>query len=139
MLAVFVRSGWFQGSSSSGGGTLRGGKGANGGLLGATTASPLLGHHTIPAPKKRRRGYMETFFRKYKERSKRIDVVSRLVFPTGFILFNIVYWAVYLIEWLCAVTCANTRSLLTLIPFCRLMQTYFIWTIRVLALFALII
>lgn len=44
-----------------------------------------------------KRGCMEAFFRKYKERSKRIDIVSRLVFPFGFFIFNCVYWAVYLV------------------------------------------
>nr|CAE46429.1 glutamate-gated chloride channel alpha3A subunit [Dirofilaria immitis] len=37
------------------------------------------------------------FVRRYKERSKRIDVVSRLVFPIGYACFNVLYWAVYLI------------------------------------------
>ncbi|KAL3997533.1 cation transporter family protein [Acanthocheilonema viteae] len=37
------------------------------------------------------------FIRRYKERSKRIDVVSRLVFPIGYACFNVLYWAVYLI------------------------------------------
>nr|CAD2173282.1 unnamed protein product [Meloidogyne enterolobii] len=36
------------------------------------------------------------FVRRYKERSKRIDVVSRLVFPIGYACFNVLYWAVYL-------------------------------------------
>lgn len=37
------------------------------------------------------------FVRRYKERSKRIDVVSRLVFPIGYACFNVLYWAVYLV------------------------------------------
>ncbi|KAI6226375.1 BMA-AVR-14, isoform b [Aphelenchoides fujianensis] len=36
------------------------------------------------------------FVRRYKERSKRIDVVSRLVFPIGYACFNVLYWTVYL-------------------------------------------
>ncbi|CAJ0960595.1 unnamed protein product, partial [Mesorhabditis belari] len=36
------------------------------------------------------------FVRRYKERSKRIDVVSRLVFPIGYAFFNVLYWSVYL-------------------------------------------
>ncbi|GMT35583.1 hypothetical protein PFISCL1PPCAC_26880, partial [Pristionchus fissidentatus] len=55
------------------------------------------------------------FVRRYKERSKRIDVVSRLVFPIGYACFNgiclsarcmlslpfcfsVLYWAVYLVD-----------------------------------------
>uniref|UniRef100_A0A915ICK4 Uncharacterized protein n=1 Tax=Romanomermis culicivorax TaxID=13658 RepID=A0A915ICK4_ROMCU len=37
------------------------------------------------------------WFMKYKERSKRIDAVSRGVFPIGFIVFNFIYWTVYMI------------------------------------------
>ncbi|PIO63347.1 Cation transporter family protein, partial [Teladorsagia circumcincta] len=37
------------------------------------------------------------FVRRYKERSKRIDVVSRMVFPIGYACFNVLYWAVYLL------------------------------------------
>jgi len=37
------------------------------------------------------------FVRRYKERSKRIDVVSRVVFPIGYACFNVLYWAVYLV------------------------------------------
>jgi hypothetical protein len=48
------------------------------------------------SPREKRR-FTDAFFRKYKERSKRIDVVSRLVFPTGFFVFNCVYWVVYLV------------------------------------------
>uniref|UniRef100_A0A914VRI2 Uncharacterized protein n=1 Tax=Plectus sambesii TaxID=2011161 RepID=A0A914VRI2_9BILA len=46
---------------------------------------------------KQKRRFTDAFFRKYKERSKRIDVVSRLVFPAGFFIFNCVYWVVYLV------------------------------------------
>ena len=35
---------------------------------------------------------------KYKERSKRIDVMSRLLFPVGFAVFNVFYWIVYLVR-----------------------------------------
>uniref|UniRef100_A0A7E4W662 Ig-like domain-containing protein n=1 Tax=Panagrellus redivivus TaxID=6233 RepID=A0A7E4W662_PANRE len=36
------------------------------------------------------------FVGRYKERSKRIDVVSRVIFPIGYACFNVLYWAVYL-------------------------------------------
>lgn len=35
----------------------------------------------------------------YHERSKRIDVISRLLFPVGFLAFNFMYWTVYLFFW----------------------------------------
>lgn len=38
------------------------------------------------------------FLHKYKERSKRIDVVSRVLFPAGFCIFNVFYWIVYLLR-----------------------------------------
>ncbi|XP_053212603.1 glutamate-gated chloride channel-like [Panonychus citri] len=36
------------------------------------------------------------WLRKFPTRSKRIDVVSRILFPTMFALFNLVYWITYL-------------------------------------------
>lgn len=45
----------------------------------------------------RQRSCMDLWLSKYKERSKRIDVVSRLVFPVGFFIFNCVYWTVYML------------------------------------------
>lgn len=44
----------------------------------------------------RRRNIFELWLSKYKERSKRIDVVARMVFPVGFFLFNCIYWIFYL-------------------------------------------
>ena len=33
---------------------------------------------------------------KFPSRSKRIDVISRIIFPVVFALFNLVYWSTYL-------------------------------------------
>ncbi|XP_014666256.1 PREDICTED: LOW QUALITY PROTEIN: glutamate-gated chloride channel-like [Priapulus caudatus] len=40
-----------------------------------------------------------SFLSRYQDRSKRIDVMSRIMFPTGFCLFNIAYWAGYLLPY----------------------------------------
>lgn len=37
----------------------------------------------------------ESLRRRYLDRAKRIDTVSRAVFPFTFLLFNIFYWVVY--------------------------------------------
>jgi len=47
--------------------------------------------HVLPAPKRSPCfpfSFCRVFVRRYKERSKRIDVVSRLVFPIGYACFN---------------------------------------------------
>ena len=36
------------------------------------------------------------FLTKHPQRSKRIDVFSRVAFPFGFFVFNCIYWLVYL-------------------------------------------
>ncbi|CAK9301657.1 unnamed protein product [Gordionus sp. m RMFG-2023] len=38
-----------------------------------------------------------SFMKKYKSRSKRIDVLSRIFFPLAFTGFNIVYWVAYMV------------------------------------------
>lgn len=52
---------------------------------------------TVVVPRPRSWCCFQLFVQRYKERSKRIDVVSRLVFPIGYACFNVLYWAVYLI------------------------------------------
>jgi len=38
----------------------------------------------------------QSWLSQYKERSKRIDVISRLIFPIGFFVFNCIYWYMYM-------------------------------------------
>lgn len=61
----------------------------------ASTSAPKPPQQPVP----RSQGCINSWLFKYKERSKRIDVVSRLVFPVGFFIFNCVYWTVYMM-WL---------------------------------------
>ncbi|CAL2029783.1 unnamed protein product [Caenorhabditis brenneri] len=58
---------------------------------------PTDGYRPLSASQGRSSFCCRIFVRRYKERSKRIDVVSRLVFPIGYACFNVLYWAVYLI------------------------------------------
>ncbi|CAO4360940.1 hypothetical protein L5515_000814 [Caenorhabditis briggsae] len=57
---------------------------------------PTDGYRPLSASQGRSSFCCRIFVRRYKERSKRIDVVSRLVFPIGYACFNVLYWAVYL-------------------------------------------
>ncbi|CAI5437722.1 unnamed protein product [Caenorhabditis angaria] len=58
---------------------------------------PPDGYRPLSASQGRSSFCCKIFVRRYKERSKRIDVVSRLVFPIGYACFNVLYWAVYLL------------------------------------------
>ncbi|KAJ8246817.1 hypothetical protein GJAV_G00255720 [Gymnothorax javanicus] len=42
---------------------------------------------------------IETPRRKYVDRAKRIDTISRAAFPMTFLVFNIIYWVTYKIIW----------------------------------------
>lgn len=42
--------------------------------------------------------FLNRWLASFPSRSKRIDVVSRICFPTMFGMFNVVYWMVYLLR-----------------------------------------
>ncbi|CAJ0565619.1 unnamed protein product, partial [Mesorhabditis spiculigera] len=53
--------------------------------------------HTSSAPRQPKVSWWhDTWHRKYRENSRRIDLISRALFPVFFIIFNLVYWWLYL-------------------------------------------
>ena len=57
-----------------------------------TPPSALL-HSEIPV---RRRNRLLEWMSNFQFRAKKIDVISRVLFPGTFLLFNILYWSYYL-------------------------------------------
>lgn len=46
----------------------------------------------------RRRNRITEWFHNFQFRAKKIDVISRVLFPSSFALFNIMYWSYYLTQ-----------------------------------------
>jgi anionic glutamate receptor len=47
-------------------------------------------------PSSKGEGCARTWLARFPSRSKRIDVVSRIIFPLIFAIFNLAYWSAYL-------------------------------------------
>ena len=50
-------------------------------------------HNEIPV---RRKNWLLEWITNFQFRAKKIDVISRVLFPGTFLLFNIIYWSYYL-------------------------------------------
>lgn len=55
-------------------------------------------HHFLPTNSypARKKNFWSRWLNKFPNRSKRIDVISRIFFPLMFGMFNVVYWVTYL-------------------------------------------
>lgn len=47
---------------------------------------------------KKRRNFLQNWLNKFPSRAKKIDVISRVVFPAIFAIFNLSYWCYYLLQ-----------------------------------------
>ena len=54
------------------------------------------GFSDFHAPSSHKKTCWRSWISKFPSRSKRIDVISRIIFPVVFALFNLVYWSTYL-------------------------------------------
>jgi len=48
--------------------------------------------------RRRRRNGISEWMANFQFRAKKIDVISRVLFPSTFALFNIIYWSYYLTQ-----------------------------------------
>ena len=48
--------------------------------------------------KKKNRNFLQAWLNKFPSRAKKIDVISRVVFPAIFAIFNLSYWCYYLLQ-----------------------------------------
>jgi len=49
-------------------------------------------------PKKRNYNFLQAWLNRFPSRAKKIDVISRVVFPAIFAIFNLSYWCYYLLQ-----------------------------------------
>ena len=47
---------------------------------------------------KKKRNFLQAWLNKFPSRAKKIDVISRVIFPAIFAIFNMSYWCYYLLQ-----------------------------------------
>ena len=47
---------------------------------------------------RKRHNFLQNWLNKFPSRAKKIDVISRIIFPAIFALFNLSYWCYYLLQ-----------------------------------------
>ncbi|XP_074600191.1 glutamate-gated chloride channel-like isoform X2 [Brevipalpus obovatus] len=64
---------------------------------GGIISTPIIDskYHRIDAQNEKKPQWLDRWLRNFQSRSKRIDVLARITFPTMFSLFNLVYWLAY--------------------------------------------
>ena len=48
--------------------------------------------------KRKKRNFLQAWLNKFPSRAKKIDVISRVIFPAIFAIFNLSYWCYYLLQ-----------------------------------------
>lgn len=68
-------------------------------IEGAPMIPPALLHDQMPHPRSaQRKNVIFEWVKNFQFRAKKIDVISRVLFPSSFGVFNILYWSYYLTQ-----------------------------------------
>jgi hypothetical protein len=67
-------------------------------MLNAAAANKLHACEIHMKPKKKNYNFLQAWLNKFPSRAKKIDVISRVIFPAIFAIFNLSYWCYYLLQ-----------------------------------------
>ena len=81
-------------NGSGGGGSGNGGSGQ--GLMSKLHQCEI--HMKFRAGGRKRQNFLQAWLNKFPSRAKKIDVISRIIFPAIFAMFNLSYWCYYLLQ-----------------------------------------